>query len=57
MLRALGWNEAAAGVEAGIQTAVSSGQVTADLARFMPEAEVLSTTDFGEAVVRAIQIQ
>jgi isocitrate dehydrogenase len=57
MLRALGWNEAADGVEAGIQEAVSAGRVTADLARFMPEAKVLSTTDFGEAVVRAIQIQ
>ena len=52
MLRYLGWDEAAGLVEAGIRGAVSSGQVTADLARLMPGAAALSTADFGAAVIQ-----
>ena len=55
MLREIGWVEAADFVEAGIQEAVASGQVTADLGRLMPEATILSTTDFGEVVIQAMK--
>ena len=51
LLRWLGWEAAADLVEAGIRGAAADGQVTADLARLMPGAEALSTTDFGRAVI------
>ena len=57
MLRYLGWDDAADRVEAGIQGAVSSGQVTADLQRLMPEATALSTTGFGQAVIQQMSSQ
>lgn len=57
MLRHLGWYEAADRVEAGIQGAVSSGQVTADLQRLMPETSALSTTGFGQVVIQNMQSQ
>ena len=55
MLRYLGWDEAADLVEEGIQKTVLAGMVTADLQRLMPEATILSTTDFGRAVIQNMQ--
>ncbi|MDY6872491.1 MAG: NADP-dependent isocitrate dehydrogenase [Chloroflexota bacterium] len=51
MLAHLGWHEAADLVERGIMAAVKAGQVTFDFQRLMPEANRLSTTDFGQAVI------
>ncbi|MCB2209547.1 NADP-dependent isocitrate dehydrogenase [bacterium] len=51
MLTHLGWHEAADLVERGIMAAVKAGQVTFDFQRLMPEANLLSTTDFGQAVI------
>lgn len=54
MLRHLGWNEAADLVIKGMEGAISSGQVTSDFASHMPNAQALSTQDFGSAVVAKI---
>ena len=55
MLRHLGWEEAADLVEVGIQKTISAGLVTADLQRLLPEAAVLSTTEFGWAAIHQMQ--
>ncbi len=52
MLRHLGWDEAADLVEIGIRKSISTGMVTTDLQRMMPEATALSTTDFSQAVIQ-----
>ena len=54
MLRHLGWNEAAEKIVLGMSRAIESGRVTYDLARGRDDAETLSTADFGEAVVAAM---
>lgn len=51
MLRYMGWTEAADLIIKGMEGAISSKQVTYDLARNEPDATELSTTDFGHAVV------
>ena len=53
MLRHIGWPEAAALVVEGMSQAIGSGQVTYDLARHSDDLNVLSSTDFGKAVVIA----
>jgi isocitrate dehydrogenase len=55
MLKHLGWVEAADLVERGIMAAVKAGQVTFDFQRLMPAADLLSTTDFGRAVIAQMQ--
>ncbi|MGI9296974.1 MAG: NADP-dependent isocitrate dehydrogenase [Gammaproteobacteria bacterium] len=55
MLRHIGWDEAAALVIRGMSDAVAAGKVTYDLARGNPDAETLSSSDFGEAVVAAMK--
>ena len=52
MLRYMGWGEAADKVIAGMEGAISAKQVTYDLARNEPDATELSTSEFGEAVIR-----
>jgi len=52
MLRHLGWTEAAARLMTGMASAIAAGEVTYDLARGRPEAQVLASSAFGEAVVR-----
>ena len=54
MLRHLGWNEAAEKIVLGMSRAIEAGRVTYDLARGRDDAETLSTADFGEAVVAAM---
>ena len=54
MLRHIGWNEAAEGVVSGMARAIESGNVTYDLARGREDARVLSSSDFGEAVIAAM---
>jgi isocitrate dehydrogenase len=55
MLRYLGWHEAAELIGRGIAAAVAAKTVTFDLQRLMPEAQVLSTTAFGQAVIDQMQ--
>jgi isocitrate dehydrogenase len=52
MLRYMGWVEAADLVIKGMEGAISSKNVTYDLARNEPDATELSTTDFAHVVVK-----
>ncbi len=55
MLRHLGWDAAADLVEQAIATTIASGTVTFDFQRLMPEAHLVSTTGFGQAVIQRMQ--
>ena len=55
MLRHLGWNDAADLVIKGVEGAISSKNVTYDLARLLPGAKELSTSEFGDAIIRYMQ--
>jgi isocitrate dehydrogenase len=55
LLRHIGWREAADLVERGITAAVRAKTVTIDFQRLMPDATILSTTDFGQAVINQMQ--
>ena len=52
MLRHLGWNEAAELVVGGVGGAISARTVTFDLARAMDDAQELSCSEFGDAVIQ-----
>ena len=52
MLDYMGWPEAADLIYKGIKGAISDKEVTYDLARQMDNVEPISTSEFGEAVVR-----
>lgn len=52
MLRYMGWVEAADLVIKGMEGAIAAKQVTYDLARNEPDATELSTSGFGEAVIK-----
>lgn len=52
MLRDMGWTEAADLIIKGIQGAIAHKTVTYDFERLMPDATLLSTSDFGEAVIK-----
>jgi isocitrate dehydrogenase len=52
MLRHMGWFEAADLVIKGMAGAIGNKEVTYDLARGVEGAKLLSTSDFGKAVVR-----
>jgi isocitrate dehydrogenase len=52
MLRYMKWTEAADLVIKGMAGAIASKQVTYDLARDVQGATILSSSDFGEAVIR-----
>jgi isocitrate dehydrogenase len=52
MLRYMKWTEAADLVIKGMAGAISSKQVTYDLARDVQGATILSSSDFGDAVIR-----
>lgn len=54
MLRHIGWDEAADKIIGGMSGAIAAGQTTYDLARGNPNANVLSSSDFGEAVIKAM---
>lgn len=51
MLEYLGWKEAASLITHALEEAFSRGQATNDLARFMPNGQALSTTEFGQLIV------
>lgn len=52
MLRHLGWIEAAELVIKGVSGAIKAGTVTYDFQRLMPEATLLSCSEFGEAAIK-----
>ena len=52
MLQYLGWNEAAALIESGVEKTIQQKHVTYDLARQMDGATELKTSQFADAVIR-----
>ena len=52
MLRDMGWTEAADLVIEGIQGAIKNKTVTYDFERLMPDATLLSTSEFGKATIK-----
>lgn len=54
MLEYLGWNEAAQRITDAMETCFSTGRATADLARFMPDGQPLTTTSFGDELISII---
>ncbi len=55
MLNYMEWREAAKLIVRGMAGAIGAGKVTYDLARNKPEAKVLSSSEFGEAVIDAME--
>jgi isocitrate dehydrogenase len=55
LLEYLGWNEAAQAINSGLEDLYNSGRATADLARFMENGEILSTSGFCEELVKRIE--
>lgn len=52
MLRDMGWTEAADLVIEGIKGAIKNKTVTYDFERLMPDAILLSTSEFGKAIIK-----
>jgi isocitrate dehydrogenase len=55
MLRHLGWIEAADLIIKGLEGAIAAKRVTYDLARLMPGATKVACSEFGQAIVSAMQ--
>lgn len=51
LLRHLGWLEAAELVNKGVEGAIKAKTVTYDFERFMTDAKLLTTSEFGEAII------
>jgi isocitrate dehydrogenase len=54
MFEYLGWTEAAALIVRGLENAIKSKRVTYDLARQMPGATEVSTTAFGDQIIKGM---
>lgn len=55
MLRYIGWNEAADLVIRGLEGALAARTVTFDIHRLIPDATLVSTDGFGEAMIKAMR--
>jgi isocitrate dehydrogenase len=55
MFEFMGWNEAAAMIESGIERTIQQKRVTYDLERMMQGAKKLSTTDFASAIIENME--
>jgi isocitrate dehydrogenase len=55
MFEYMGWNEAAELIVKGMENAIRSKRVTYDLARQMPGATEISTSDFGDQVIAGMK--
>lgn len=55
MLRYLGWDEAADLVIHGLEGALAAKTVTFDIQRLLPDATLVSTDGFGEAMINAMK--
>src|SRR5947207_7262564 len=54
MFEYMGWNEAATLITRGLETAIRSKRVTYDLARQMPGATEVSTSAFGDQIIKGM---
>ena len=54
MLRHMGWNEAADLIITGMNGAIQAGTVTYDFERLMEGATLVSCSEFGQAIVKAM---
>jgi isocitrate dehydrogenase len=54
MFEYMGWNEAAERIMRGIESAIRSRRVTYDLARQMPGSTEVSTSEFGNQVIKGM---
>jgi isocitrate dehydrogenase len=54
LLEYIGWNEAANRITASMEKCFIKGKATADLARFMPEGESLTTTGFRNELINVM---
>ncbi|MFP4429199.1 MAG: NADP-dependent isocitrate dehydrogenase [Desulfovermiculus sp.] len=52
----LGWSEAAQAIRRALEATIAAGTVTFDLAQDMPEATVLSCSEFGRAVAARLAV-
>ncbi|MCP5206689.1 MAG: NADP-dependent isocitrate dehydrogenase [Hahellaceae bacterium] len=52
MLRHMGWTEAADLILKGVEGAIEAKTVTYDFERLMPDATLLKSSEFGEAIIR-----
>ena len=51
MLRHMGWNDAADRIINGVEGAIAAKTVTYDFERLMPDATLLTCSEFGNAVI------
>lgn len=56
MLRDMGWGEAADLIIEGIQGAIKNKTVTYDFERLMPDAILLTTSEFGKAMIKHMDV-
>jgi isocitrate dehydrogenase len=56
MLEYLGWTEAAQRITGAMEHCFSDGRATADLARFMPQGQALTTSAFGDEIIRGMEL-
>jgi isocitrate dehydrogenase len=54
MFRHLGWSEAADLIVKGMDGAISTKSVTYDFARLMDGAKELSTSEFGDQIIKSM---
>ena len=52
MLRHMGWTEAADCIIKGVNGAINAKTVTYDFERLMPEAQLVSCSGFGDAIIK-----
>ena len=55
MFEYMGWNEVSTLIVKGMESAIKSKRVTYDLARQMPGATEVSTSDFGDQVIAGMK--
>jgi isocitrate dehydrogenase len=56
LLEYIGWNEAAKMITSAMEASFEAGEATNDLARFMPGGKSLGTKEFGESIIKKIQV-
>lgn len=54
MLRHLGWSEAADLIIHGVEGAIAAKEVTYDFARLMDDAKMVSSSEFGEVIIKHV---
>ncbi len=54
MFEELGWTDVAQAIVRGLASAIRARRVTYDLARLMPDATEVSTSDFGECIIEHV---